>query len=95
VLQVWCGPCHAIAPVLEQLSNKVSCAMLLIGKSSLIQFTQVKFVKIDVDKQAQLAQRFQVRAMPTFKFLKGGKEVAEVRPISPERWWLFVADWYS
>lgn len=43
-----------------------------------LQFTQVKFVKIDVDKQSQLAQRFSVRAMPTFKFLKGGKEVAEV-----------------
>ncbi|KAI9635628.1 PITH domain-containing protein [Dioszegia hungarica] len=65
---VWCGPCHAIAPVLEQLSNK---------------FTHVKFVKIDVDKQAQLAQRFKVRAMPTFKFIKGGKEVDELKGASP------------
>ncbi|WWC87323.1 thioredoxin [Kwoniella dendrophila CBS 6074] len=65
---VWCGPCHAIAPVLEQLSNS---------------YKHVKFVKIDVDKQAQLAQRFQVRAMPTFKFLKGGREVDELRGASP------------
>ncbi|WVF70444.1 thioredoxin [Kwoniella sp. CBS 6097] len=65
---VWCGPCHAIAPVLEQLSNS---------------FKHVKFVKIDVDKQSQLAQRFQVRAMPTFKFLKGGREVDELRGASP------------
>ncbi|WVR04345.1 thioredoxin [Kwoniella sp. DSM 27419] len=66
--KVWCGPCHAIAPVLEQLSNK---------------YKHVKFVKIDVDKQAALAQRFQVRAMPTFKFLKGGREVEELRGASP------------
>ncbi|WVW78900.1 thioredoxin [Kwoniella bestiolae CBS 10118] len=65
---VWCGPCHAIAPVLEQLSNT---------------YKHVKFVKIDVDRQAQLAQRFQVRAMPTFKFLKGGREVDELRGASP------------
>ncbi|KAK6904172.1 thioredoxin [Kwoniella mangroviensis CBS 8886] len=65
---VWCGPCHAIAPVLEQLSNS---------------YKHVKFVKIDVDRQAQLAQRFQVRAMPTFKFLKGGREVDELRGASP------------
>ncbi|WWC67519.1 thioredoxin [Kwoniella pini CBS 10737] len=65
---VWCGPCHAIAPVLEQLSNS---------------YKHVKFVKIDVDKQAPLAQRFQVRAMPTFKFLKGGREVDELRGASP------------
>ncbi|CAD6577824.1 MAG: hypothetical protein TREMPRED_002044 [Tremellales sp. Tagirdzhanova-0007] len=67
---VWCGPCHAIAPVLEALSNK---------------FMHVKFVKIDVDKQAQLAQRFSVRAMPTFKLLKGGKEIAELRGASPQQ----------
>ncbi|OCF42277.1 thioredoxin [Kwoniella heveanensis CBS 569] len=65
---LWCGPCHAIAPVLEQLSNS---------------YKHVKFVKIDVDKQSQLAQRFQVRAMPTFKFLKGGREVDELRGASP------------
>ena len=34
--------------------------------------------KVDVDRQAELAQRYSVRAMPTFKFLKGGREVAEV-----------------
>ena len=34
--------------------------------------------KIDVDNQRELMQRFGIRAMPTFKFLKGGKEIAEV-----------------
>jgi thioredoxin-related protein len=36
--------------------------------------------KVDVDRQAELAQRYAVRAMPTFKFIKGGREVAEVGP---------------
>ncbi|WWD21925.1 thioredoxin [Kwoniella shandongensis] len=65
---VWCGPCHAIAPVLEQLSNS---------------YKHVKFVKIDVDKQQQLAQRFRISAMPTFKFLKGGREIDELKGASP------------
>jgi thioredoxin len=65
---VWCGPCHAIAPIYAQLAN---------------QYAHVKFAKIDVDQQQQLAARFKVSAMPTFKFLKGGREIAELRGASP------------
>ncbi|BEJ17509.1 hypothetical protein CspHIS471_0609100 [Cutaneotrichosporon sp. HIS471] len=65
---VWCGPCHAIAPVLAQLAQK---------------YPHVKFVKIDVDAQAELARRFQISAMPTFKFLKGGQVIDELRGASP------------
>ncbi|KIR57020.1 thioredoxin [Cryptococcus gattii Ru294] len=54
--QQWCGPCHAIAPVLEQLAG----------------------AKIDVDQQRELASRFRITAMPTFKLLKGGNEVDQV-----------------
>lgn len=80
-IQVWCGPCHAIAPVLQQLAAKVSYRKDRCPERAQLttQYTHVKFVKIDVDKQAPLAQRFQVRAMPTFKFMKGGREIAEVR----------------
>ncbi|TXT09676.1 uncharacterized protein COLE_03610 [Cutaneotrichosporon oleaginosum] len=65
---VWCGPCHAIAPILAQLAQK---------------YPHVKFVKIDVDAQAELARRFQISAMPTFKFLKGGQVIDELRGASP------------
>ncbi|WOO85169.1 Peptide-N(4)-(N-acetyl-beta-glucosaminyl)asparagine amidase [Vanrija pseudolonga] len=61
---VWCGPCKFIAPVIEKLAEK---------------YDEVKFVKIDVDKQRELAQRYKVSAMPTFKFLKGGVVVDELR----------------
>ncbi|OWZ47940.1 thioredoxin [Cryptococcus neoformans c45] len=64
----WCGPCHAIAPVLEQLAGA---------------FKHVTFVKIDVDQQRELASRFRITAMPTFKLLKGGKEVDQLRGASP------------
>ncbi|WVQ76677.1 thioredoxin [Cryptococcus sp. DSM 104548] len=64
----WCGPCHAIAPVLEQLSGV---------------YQHVKFVKIDVDQQRDLASRFRITAMPTFKFLKGGREIEQLRGASP------------
>ncbi|GFZ48983.1 Thioredoxin homolog 3 [Saitozyma sp. JCM 24511] len=65
---VWCGPCHAIAPVYAKLAAK---------------YAHVKFVKVDVDRNQQLAQRFRISAMPTFKFLKGGREIAELRGASP------------
>ncbi|WVN88871.1 thioredoxin [Cryptococcus depauperatus CBS 7841] len=64
----WCGPCHAIAPVVEQLANT---------------YKHAKFVKIDVDRQRELASRFKITAMPTFKFLKGGREVETLRGASP------------
>lgn len=65
----WCGPCHAIAPVFEQLSNK---------------YPQVKFCKVDVDQQQDLARRYQISAMPTFKFIKGGRVVEEIRGANPQ-----------
>ncbi|WOO77526.1 Thioredoxin-like protein 1 [Vanrija pseudolonga] len=65
---VWCGPCHAIAPVFQQLADK---------------FPHVKFAKIDVDAQQELAQRYRISAMPTFKFIKNGTPVDELRGASP------------
>jgi thioredoxin 1 len=59
----WCGPCKAIAPEFEKLSES---------------FPQIKFYKVDVDEQADVAQELNVRAMPTFMFFKDGLKVNEV-----------------
>jgi len=56
----WCGPCRMIAPKYEEFSTR---------------FTNVAFLKVDVDEVGEIASRFKVSAMPTFKFLHDGKEV--------------------
>jgi len=60
----WCGPCHAIAPRYEALSK---------------QYTDVLFLKCDVDAVREVAREYMVSAMPTFIFLKNGQKVATVR----------------
>ncbi|KAG6837659.1 hypothetical protein H0H93_004935 [Arthromyces matolae] len=59
-----CGPCHAIAPVYEALSK---------------QYTNVNFLKCDVDAAKDVASHYSISAMPTFIFLKGKTKVAQVR----------------
>ncbi|KAH9947095.1 thioredoxin-domain-containing protein [Amylocystis lapponica] len=60
----WCGPCHAIAPTFEALSK---------------QYTNVNFLKCDVDAAKDVASTYRVSAMPTFIFLKGSTKVDQVR----------------
>ncbi|KAK2966943.1 hypothetical protein RJ640_002128 [Escallonia rubra] len=59
----WCGPCKLMEPAIHSMATK---------------FTEVDFVKIDVDELSDVAQDFGVQAMPTFVFLKQGKEVDRV-----------------
>ncbi|PSR87648.1 Thioredoxin like [Actinidia chinensis var. chinensis] len=59
----WCGPCKFIEPAIQAMAAK---------------FTDVEFIKIDVDELSDVAKEFGVRAMPTFVLLKQGKEVDRV-----------------
>ncbi|KAB2064474.1 hypothetical protein ES319_A09G021900v1 [Gossypium barbadense] len=59
----WCGPCKFMEPVLNEMAAK---------------FTDVDFVKLDVDELPDVAQEFGVQAMPTFVLVKQGKEVDRV-----------------
>ncbi|CAE6441767.1 unnamed protein product [Rhizoctonia solani] len=61
---VWCGPCHMIAPVYEQLAGK---------------HENVKFAKVDVDNVSDIAQNYGITAMPTFIFLRDGEQVKLIK----------------
>jgi thioredoxin 1 len=61
---VWCGPCKAIAPTVEELARDYK------GK--------VKVGKVDVDSNAGVAGKFGIRSIPTLLVFKGGKVVDQV-----------------
>jgi thioredoxin 1 len=55
----WCGPCKALAPILEEISKQYD------GK--------VKFVKLDVDQNSSTPPKFGVRGIPTLILFKEGQ----------------------
>ncbi len=67
----WCGPCRAIAPVYERLSDEYQ------GK--------LNFAKMDTDQHGVTPTRLQVQAIPTMIVFKGGKEVARMVGANPGR----------
>ena len=69
----WCMPCKMIAPAFEEMSNPSG------------EFSNVVFIKIDVDEVPDLAERYQVQAMPTFLFLRGDKEIDRFSGASVEK----------
>jgi thioredoxin 1 len=61
---VWCGPCRAMAPVIDEIADDYA------GK--------VKVGKLDVDSNPQSASRYQVRGIPTLLIFKGGNVVEQL-----------------
>lgn len=55
----WCGPCRTIAPILDQLASEMGDAL--------------KVTKVNVDEAQDLAQKYNVRAIPTLLFFKDGE----------------------
>lgn len=58
---VWCGPCRAMAPILEEIESHFR------GKA--------RVGKIDVDSEQQTAEAFQITSIPTIILFKNGKEI--------------------
>ncbi len=54
----WCGPCHQIAPIVEDLAEEFA--------------GQAKIGKLDVDENPRAAQEYGVRSIPTLLFFKDG-----------------------
>jgi len=55
----WCGPCKAIAPILEELADELGDA--------------VKICKVNVDNNSDIAGKYEIRAIPTILIFKDGK----------------------
>eukprot|EP01041_Mallomonas_annulata_P006384 gene6384-12912_t len=68
----WCMPCKMIAPVYEEMSGEED-------------FANVVFLKVDVDEIPAITEKYQVLAMPTFIFIKGGEVVERFSGASVEK----------
>lgn len=65
----WCGPCKMIAPILEEVAGSRD---------------DVKIVKVDVDANQAIAQRYEVMSIPTLILFKEGNVVAQTLGFQPK-----------
>jgi thioredoxin 2 len=65
----WCGPCRTVSPALEKVATD------LAGR--------IKLVKVDIDKNPRLSQRFEVQAVPTLLVLDQGETVTRQAGAAP------------
>ena len=66
----WCGPCRMIAPVTEKLSEEYA--------------NRVKFCKLNVDENPEMAQKYGVMSIPLLLFFKDSQQVDSVLGAVPE-----------
>ena len=64
----WCGPCHAVAPVLDRIADE----------------HQVKIVKVNIDEQQDLAQRYGVASIPFMVLFENGEPQASAIGAMPK-----------
>ncbi|HST26059.1 MAG TPA: thioredoxin [Gaiellaceae bacterium] len=66
----WCGPCHAVAPVLEKIVEERP--------------GELKLVKVNIDEEQELASRYGVMSIPTMILFKDGEPSAAVIGAQPK-----------
>ena len=64
----WCGPCHAVSPVLERIADE----------------HQLKIVKVNIDEQQDLAMRYGVQSIPLMVLFENGEPQASVVGAMPK-----------
>jgi thioredoxin 1 len=66
----WCGPCKAIAPILEELATELD------GK--------LQIAKVNIDDNNEIAVEYGIRAIPTMLVFKNGQKVDEIVGLAPK-----------
>jgi thioredoxin 1 len=67
----WCGPCHMVEPVVEQIADERS--------------GELRVVKVNVDEEPELAQRYGVMSIPALVLFRGGEPAAAALGAQPKR----------
>lgn len=65
----WCGPCRMLAPVMEKVSVK---------------HPEITFVKVDIDKNMELAVKYMIMSIPLVMAFEGGQDVGKTLGYMPE-----------
>jgi len=66
----WCGPCHAVSPILERIADERA--------------DELKLVKVNIDEEQELAIRYGVQSIPMMILFKGGEPAAAAIGAQPK-----------
>jgi thioredoxin 1 len=66
----WCGPCHAVSPVLDRIADERK--------------DELKLVKVNIDEQQGLAMRYGIASIPTIVLFKDGEPAAAAIGAQPK-----------
>jgi thioredoxin 1 len=66
----WCGPCHAVAPILDQIAEERS---------------ELRLVKVNIDEEPELARRYGVMSIPTMILFDSGEPKAAAIGAQPKQ----------
>ena len=66
----WCGPCHAVAPILDKIAQERAA--------------EVRLVKVNIDEEQELAIRYGIQSIPTIVLFKDGEPAAAAIGAQPK-----------